>query len=235
MNTLKRFLPSVLLMLAVLTLTGFTEEKHGAAAASSGHGETVGLSPDKAFAKLKEGNLRFTKGKAIHPDQSSATRIALAGGQKPFAVIVTCSDSRLSPEIIFDQGLGDLFVIRVAGNTVDDVALGSIEYAVEHLGSQLVVVMGHDKCGAVKAAVEGVQTGKHPGEHIISVTAPILPVVTSARLLKGDLLENSIKMNAEKQAANLKKSEPILSEKFAAKKIKIFSCVYHFNTGVAEF
>jgi carbonic anhydrase len=182
--------------------------------------EEVSLSPDMAFAKLKEGNARFAKGKPLHPDQSVETRQELSKGQKPFAVIVACSDSRLSPEIIFDQGLGDLFVIRIAGNTVGDAALGSIEYAVEHLGCQLVIVMGHDKCGAVKAAVEGVTKGNHPHEHIIALTAPILPVVSEARFLKGDLLENSIKLNAQNQASILKKSQPVLEEKIAEKKTK---------------
>src|SRR6476661_5513416 len=116
-------------------------------------GETAALSADDALAKLMAGNQRYTRHKEQHPDESLARRKELIGGQHPFAIVLGCADSRVSPELLFDQGLGDLFVIRVAGNIADDAILGSIEYAIEHLGAKLILVLGHEKCGAVSAAV----------------------------------------------------------------------------------
>lgn len=126
-----------------------------------------------ALEMLKEGNARFVKGELCNKDSYAADREALDGGQKPFAVIVTCSDSRVAPEIFFDQKLGDIFIIRNAGNVIDATALGSIEYAVEHLKSPLVVVCGHSKCGAVTAACSG---GELP-PNIKSITDRIQPAV----------------------------------------------------------
>src|SRR5262245_40561826 len=114
-----------------------------------------GLSAEQALARLLAGNARFVAHRERHPDITVRRRRALVSSQHPFAVILGCADSRVSPELLFDEGLGDLFVIRVAGNVVDDVVLGSIEYAVEHLGTKLIVVLGHEKCGAVSAAVAG--------------------------------------------------------------------------------
>src|SRR5688572_16994 len=122
------------------------------------------VSPDEATKRLVYGNRRFVNGETQHPNQSAEHRLALAKGQAPFAVVVACSDSRVCPEIVFDQGLGDLFVIRVAGNTIGNVELGSIEYAVEHLHAKLVIVVGHEKCGAVGAAVKGGETHGHIGD-----------------------------------------------------------------------
>lgn len=105
--------------------------------------------PEKGLAALVEGNRRYQAQRLTHPHQNAARRAALAAGQHPFAAVLSCADSRVPPEIVFDQGLGDLFVVRVAGNITDDVVLGSLEYAVEHLHVPLVVVLGHYKCGAV--------------------------------------------------------------------------------------
>jgi carbonic anhydrase len=127
--------------------------------------------------KLSDGNTRFVTSHMIHPNISDIRRTEVAQGQKPFAVILTCSDSRVPPEIIFDQGLGDLFVIRTAGEVVDDIAIASIEYAIEHLGVKLIVVMGHQKCGAVDAAVKG---GKFT-LHIDQLVEEIMPAVKKAK------------------------------------------------------
>ena len=113
------------------------------------------ISADDALAQLVEGNRRFVSGEVARPHQSAARRAELAKGQAPVAIVLTCSDSRVAPELYFDQGLGDLFVIRNAGNVLDDHVLGSIEYAVEHLHVPLLIVIGHEKCGAVSAAVGG--------------------------------------------------------------------------------
>src|SRR5207253_8806048 len=112
------------------------------------------VAPAEAIAKLKEGNGRYASGRLQRSGQRTERRAELTKDQHPFAVIVSCSDSRVPPEIVFDQGLGDLFVVRVAGNVIDDHSLGSIEYAVDHLGVRLIVVLGHQSCGAVKAAKE---------------------------------------------------------------------------------
>src|SRR5207247_5373090 len=114
-----------------------------ALAADPAHPEQPTVAPAKAIAKLKEGNGRYTSGNLEHPGQTTERRAELTKDQHPFAVILSCSDSRVPPEIVFDQGLGDLFVVRVAGNVIDDHGLGSIEYAVDHLGARLIVVLGH--------------------------------------------------------------------------------------------
>ena len=134
-------------------------------------------SANEALQKLIDGNKRFVTGQFALKDLGDARREELVKGQKPFAVILTCSDSRVPPEHIFDQGLGDIFVVRNAGNVVDPVTLGSIEYAVEHLLAPLVVVLGHDYCGAVKAAVDG---GEAPGS-IGAIIAKLLPSVEKAK------------------------------------------------------
>ena len=181
----------------------------------------------QVLQKLIEGNKRFSSSKQSHPNQDRERRQQLVKGQKPFAVIVGCSDSRISPEIIFDQGLGDLFVIRVAGNIVDDVALGSIEYAVDHLGTQLIVVLGHSKCGAVTATVQG---GAVHG-HIGSIVQAIKPAIETARELPGDLTDNTIKANAGLVADQIQHSDPILSELARLDKIVVVSAYYDIESG----
>lgn len=182
----------------------------------------------ESLQKLVEGNKRYSFSKQSHPNQDIERRNEVAKGQKPFAVIVGCSDSRIPPEIIFDQGLGDLFVIRVAGNIVDDVALGSIEYATSHLGSQLIVVLGHSKCGAVTATVQG---GEAHG-HIGSIVKAILPAVERAKAETGDLTDNSIRANALLVADQIKTSQPILSEMARNGKIEVVSAYYDLDSGL---
>jgi carbonic anhydrase len=135
------------------------------------------LTGDQALQELMNGNKRYVAAELAHPNQTAARRAEVAKGQDPFAIIVGCSDSRVPPEIIFDQGLGDLFVTRVAGNIVDDVVLGSIEYAAEHLGVPLIVVLGHKRCGAVEAAAKG---GDAP-VHIRSLVEAIKPAIKKAK------------------------------------------------------
>jgi carbonic anhydrase len=181
----------------------------------------------QALQKLIEGNKRFTLSKQSHPNQNKERRQELAKGQKPFAVIVGCSDSRVPPEIIFDQGLGDLFVIRVAGNIVDDVALGSIEYAVDHLGTRLIVVLGHSKCGAVTATVQG----GTPHGHVGSIMEAIKPAISAAKDLPGNLADNTIKANARLVASQIQSSQPILSELARLDKIAVVSAYYDIENG----
>jgi carbonic anhydrase len=185
---------------------------------------------DEALQKLIVGNRRYASGRPAHPNQSIDRRTEVVKGQEPFAVIVGCSDSRIPPEIIFDQGLGDIFVIRVAGNIVDDAALGSIEYAVDHLGSRLIFVLGHGKCGAVSATVQG---GEAHG-HIGSIVKSIIPAVEKAKTQPGDLLDNSIKSNVRLVASQIESSKPVLSKAANEGKIRIVGGYYNIETGVVD-
>jgi carbonic anhydrase len=159
------------------------------------------VSPDAALARLKAGNQRFVSASVSSGKPVAARRAATANGQHPFAIVVGCADSRTSPEIIFDQSIGDLFVERTAGNLVDDYALGSIEYAVEHLGTRLIVVLGHQNCGAVQAAVFG---GEAPG-HIHALVSAIHPAVDATKGKPGDPLTNAIHANAARVAEKIRK------------------------------
>ncbi len=192
--------------------------------------ETKGISPDQALQKLMDGNKRYSEAKQTHPNQTPARREEVAKGQHPFAVIIGCSDSRVPPEIIFDQGLGDLFIIRIAGNVIDNPGLGSIEYGVEHLNVPLVMVLGHEKCGAVDAAVKG---GEAPG-HIGSLVEAIKPAVEKAKTESGDMLDNAVKENVKMVVAQLKASKPILAEMVKKGKIKIVGARYDLDTGAVE-
>lgn len=199
------------------------------ALASSGH-DTSTVAPDTALQLLRDGNARFVSANYGKPDIGQSRRTELTKGQHPFAVIVSCSDSRVPPELVFDQGLGNLFVVRTAGEVVDDVALGSIEYAVEHLGAKLVVVMGHEQCGAVKAAVAG---GEAPG-HLPAIVGAIAPAVAKAKTQPGDVLQNSIAANVDLIVNKLQTSEPVL-QKAAHHEIKIVGAVYHLDSGSVDF
>jgi len=185
------------------------------------------LSADQALARLLAGNARFTAHIPRHPNESAARRHELVSGQRPFAVILGCSDSRVSPELLFDEGLGDLFVIRVAGNIVDDAVLGSIEYAVEHLETKLVVVLGHEKCGAVSAAVEG---GIAPG-HLKALVAAIRPSVLATASSPGDRIHNCVVDNVRRVARMIRESHPVLEEAGHAGGVRVIAADYELDTG----
>ncbi len=186
---------------------------------------------NEALQKLINGNERFADSKSINPNQTIERRNEVLQGQNPFAVIVGCSDSRVPPEIIFDQGIGDLFIIRTAGNIVDDVALGSIEYAVDHLGTPIVVVLGHGKCGAVTATVQG---GEAHG-HIGSIVKTILPAVEKAKTQSGDLTNNSIKANVGLVVDTIKSAKPIITAALEQGKVKVVGAYYDIESGEVEF
>lgn len=192
------------------------------------------LGPDAALAKLREGNAAFVKGGACAP--AGGARIGpLAAGQAPFAVIVGCSDSRVPPEHVFDAGLGELFTVRVAGNTVDRSALGSVEYAVVALGAPLIVVLGHGACGAVEAAVKiATQKASYPGA-IGDMVKPIVPAVLKAKSAKGDLMANSIHANVVETVGHLRRSGTTLGEPLQAGKLKVVGGVYDLATGAVDF
>lgn len=139
----------------------------------------TGLSPEQAWSKLRSGNARFMKGDVAHPDQDAGRRAELSHSQHPFAVIFGCSDSRVAAEIIFDQGLGDTFVVRTAGHVLDTTIIGSIEYGVDLLGTPLVVVLGHDNCGAVAAAVHTLATGEQAAGFVRAVVDRVIPSIVN--------------------------------------------------------
>jgi carbonic anhydrase len=190
----------------------------------------VSLTGEQALQRLMEGNDRFVAGQSIHPDQTNERRLALAGGQSPFAIVLTCSDSRVAPELFFDQGLGDLFVIRNAGNVLDDHVIGSMEYAVEHLHVPLIIVVGHEKCGAVTAAVAG---GEVPG-HLHSVTDDIAPAVEQSKNLPGDKVDNAVRANAQRAAEILTHVEPVLKAAVGRTNLLILAARYDLDTGKIE-
>lgn len=177
---------------------------------------------------LEEGNARYMLGDYEHPNTDVARRGGLTKDQEPFAIILSCADSRVPPELLFDRGLGDLFVIRVAGNVIDDTAIGSIEYAVKFLGTRLIVVLGHESCGAVNASLDG----SDPGAHIGSITTKIHPAVKIAQGMDGDLLTNSVKENARMVSDALRKTDPILS---AQAGLRVVPAYYKLSDGSVEF
>jgi len=188
------------------------------------------LDADEALARLMEGNARFVSGNVCHPNQNDESLAKAVSGQQPFAVVVSCSDSRVPPEILFDQGIGDIFVIRTAGEVMDNATIGTVEYAVEHLHVPLIVVLGHDDCGAVKAAIEG---GVQPGQ-ITYIVDAITPAVNTARGMNGDLLNNSINVNTQDVAGQLRSTSPILSEAAQTGTLQIVAARYHLDTGAVE-
>jgi len=187
---------------------------------------------------LEAGNARFVAGIPTRPDQSLARRAVVAGGQHPFAAVLSCADSRVPPEVLFDQGLGDLLVVRSAGQVVDKAVLGSIQYGVEHLGTPLLVVLGHSACGAVTATIEAIQTKAKPsGTAIDDLVAAIKPAVVEAEELGAEedaLLDAAIGINVERTVEALKSDH--LVGKFVAKRtLKVVGAVYDLATGEVEW
>ena len=192
------------------------------------------LSPDEALRRLMDGNERYVSALTTHPDQTPEHRVSVAQAQHPFAVILGCADSRVPPEIIFDQGIGDLFVNRVAGNIVDDAIAGSIEYAVEEFKSPLVVVLGHERCGAVKATLEVVSAGGEVPGHLGSLVEAIAPAVEHAQGGPGDWLDNAVRANVALVTRQLRAAEPILADRVRAGEVTIVGARYDLDSGVVD-
>jgi carbonic anhydrase len=193
----------------------------------AGHQAEPGITPDSVLAELKTGNAHHVRHQYQHPHETIARQRELVVGQHPHAEVLSCSDSRVPPEIVFDQGLGDLFVVRVAGNIATDTELGSLEYGAEHLHIPLLVVLGHESCGAVTAAVEG---GEAKG-HIAALVSLIKPAVDSSHGMPGDPVANAVRSNVQMVVQQLHSSTPILSELVAHGKLKIVGGVYSLKTG----
>jgi carbonic anhydrase len=191
-------------------------------------------SPDDVLSQLLAGNQRFAAGKPNTPRRSPQEFQALAHGQYPGAVIVSCADSRVAPELLFDVGVGDIFVVRVAGNVIDGAGVtvkGSIEYAVAELNVPLILVLGHSGCGAVKAAVKHIADHDSLAGAIDGLVKLIKPAVARSEGMAGDPLENAINKNVEIGVEKLKKLEPILAPRVRDGKVKVVGGVYDLRTG----
>ncbi len=194
------------------------------------------VNPDDALKLLVDGNRRFVEQKRTYPDQTIDRVRYVSNGQHPFACVLGCSDSRVSPEIVFDQGLGDIFDVRVAGNVATDDTIGSVEFSTLQLGCQLVVVLGHEKCGAVQAAILRVLRKTQnankplPGK-INSVVNPILPIVASVRNQPGDITDNVVIGNVKYQVQKLQERSPILTQLIQQGKLKIVGARYDLHSG----
>jgi len=191
------------------------------------------LSPDAALKKLMEGNARYVDGAARRHDFKHE-REALVGGQNPYAAILSCADSRIAPEYAFDSGRGDLFVCRVAGNFANDDTVASIEYAVAVLGAPMILVLGHDSCGAVDATIKSLKDDKPAPGHIPSLVAAIAPAVKASAQQSGNALDNAIRQNVIDNVAKLKSAAPILNAAVEQNKVKVVGGIYRLATGKVE-
>jgi len=201
-------------------------------------GKRTTLTADEALARLKDGNTSYLTDSPVRSVVGRERRLEIARNQTPFAILVSCSDSRVPPELLFGRGLGELFIVRNAGNTVDTVALGSIEYAIAVLGVPLVVVMGHERCGAVEAALSVVEKNTvYPGS-MNQMLEPIIPaaLIAKASGAKGeDLLDAAVKENVKRVVTRLRNSEPVLLEPLRTGKVKVVGARYDLDDGAVEF
>jgi carbonic anhydrase len=194
----------------------------------------AGSAGDDSLQKLMDGNKRYTTGDLAKKDLGDSKRKELTKGQKPFAIVITCSDSRVPPELLFDQGLGDIFVIRVAGNVVDPIALGSIEYGAEHLNSPLLFILGHSKCGAVQATLQA--KGKPEG-NIGAIVKKIQPAAAAAKKKGGsedEIFEAAIKENMRNVYKDVMTKSTIIPHLAHEGKLKIVAGEYNIETGKVE-
>jgi len=181
-----------------------------------------------ALSKLKSGNGRFRNDKLERKLQDGARRAALIGGQQPFAVVLTCADSRVVPELTFDVGLGEIFVLRVAGNVANQSTIASIEYAVAHVGTKLIVVMGHESCGAVSAALEGGDVGNNLS-HLLELIAPAIAEADSSDV-------NSVaRLNAQNTARRLQSESEIIGRAVKEEGVRVVSAFYSLESGAVDF
>jgi carbonic anhydrase len=194
------------------------------------HTSIVMSAQELALENLMDGNKRYQVTNQKYPHQTVSRRQTLLNSQKPFAVILSCADSRVPPELIFDQGLGDLFVIRVAGHVVDDVVLASVEFAIIVLDVPLVMVLGHTQCGVVEATISG---GELPGS-LSKLAVAIQPAVALAKEQPGDLVDNAIKTNANMTAEQLLARSKLLKQATDDEQVKIVVALYRLDTGAVE-
>jgi carbonic anhydrase len=227
----------LLLLALAFTIPQASPKAAGAAHTAHSSASEADIVPaDLALERLREGNRRFVAGtSAANALRTVQRRVETARGQHPFAVVVGCADSRTAPEILFDQGLGDLFVLRTAGNLVEDYALGSIEYAVEHLGTRLVIVMGHERCGAVSAAVSAAESADSAPGHLNAIVREIGPAVAEAKektkLRGGDITVAAVRRNAARIASRIRAEARL--ERFPD--VRVVAAYYNLESGVVEW
>ncbi|MGO4245808.1 carbonic anhydrase [Micrococcaceae bacterium Sec5.1] len=191
------------------------------------------LTPALAWRRLQEGNERFVAGESLHPNQDASRRSSLIENQNPFAVIFGCSDSRLAAEIIFDLGLGDAFVVRTAGQVIDDAVLGSLEYSIAELGVPLIVILGHDSCGAVTATKAAVETGEMPAGFIRDLVERITPsVLTSLRNEQEDVNDMVVE-HVKQTSARLADSSRVISDAIDEGRVAVVGLSYKLDEGRA--
>ncbi len=190
----------------------------------------TGPTPQQALSELIEGNTRFAEGKTAHPRQGSVRRTEVAKRQSPHAIVVACSDSRTPPEIVFDQGLGDLYVVRLAGGVVEREALGSIEYAVRRYEVPLIVVLGHERCGAIEAAVKGGYVPGNLGDLIFALK----PAVVRASAKPGDPVDNAMRAQVVLTVERLSRSGPVVSDMVRQRRLAVVGMRYDLDTGRVE-
>src|SRR5213078_1437078 len=191
------------------------------------------VSPDEALDRLMKGNARYVEGISRRHDFKHE-REALAGGQNPYASILSCADSRIAPEYAFDSGRGDLFVCRVAGNFANDDTVASMEYAVSALSVPLILVLGHDACGAVDATIKSIKDNTTLPGHLPSLVTALAPAVKAASQQQGDLLANATRQNVIDNVAKLKSATPILSAAVEQKKLKVVGGIYRLKDGKVD-
>lgn len=192
------------------------------------------LTPAQALKDLLAGNQRFVSGEVKHPNQDAERRADLASGQNPFATLFGCGDSRLAAEVIFDQGLGDMFVVRTAGHVVESAVLGSIEYAVVELGTPLVVVLGHDSCGAVTAAKDSLEKGELPGGYIRNLVEPILPSVIAPHLPEDASVNDMVREHTRQTSARILEQSHLIAQAVKDNRTAVLGMFYHLAEGEVE-
>ncbi|MEO6914001.1 MAG: carbonic anhydrase [Candidatus Baltobacteraceae bacterium] len=189
------------------------------------------LAPAAALDALMAGNNRFVTGTPKYADHRSR-RDAVAAGQAPYAIVLSCSDSRVPPEIVFDQGLGDLFIVRVAGNYAEGGGIGSMQYSIDHFGSALLMVLGHSNCGAVRATVDNLKAGSPPAPgNIQDIVRAIAPAARAELHKPGDVYANAAEENVRLNVAKLKNTETIIAPAIEAGKLRIVGGIYDLKTG----
>ncbi|PID45788.1 MAG: carbonic anhydrase [Proteobacteria bacterium] len=188
---------------------------------------TRSYSSDEALNVLMDGNRRFIEGNLLHPNHCDESRQEAAAGQTPFATVLTCADSRVPPVDIFDQGIGDIFVVRVAGNIIGDHTLGSIEYAVAHLNTPLIVVLGHSSCGAVGAVARDVKLDGH----MSTLVPPIQAAIKKVKNLDGNMVNNAAKELSKQMAERIASSEPIIADEVNDGHVKVVPAYYNLSSG----
>jgi carbonic anhydrase len=223
------FISAALMVVTAFTGSALASNAPGKSATAKVAKQVVVQTPDEAIAELKNGNLRFLDKKPIHTNyqyEIEQTR----DDQHPHSLILSCLDSRIPPEIIFDQGIGNIFVARVAGNIEDPNILGSMEFATKVKGTKLIVVMGHNKCGAVKGAIDNAELG-----NLTQLVDQIKPAICGDKSNKDSMLNESAKKNVELTISDILKGSPVISELVKSGSLKIVGAFYDLTTGKVSF